>query len=230
MKYFYLVLLFFFTTNTFAQLNTINSLGKFKINITDTTIVSEISKEYNSPIVTTYKSILPFSYSQDPHRIFEVKKDTINYNSSDIRSTECPGVRVFYISTYEIADILVEDIYLTFEKNKLIIIECRSKELYKALKIKYPKFSTKTETKTVNCVEGGLKDPEFAKDYNTKTKWIGCEITEKIYYSKDCELRTLNYCEIYKSPMKYYFDCDELIQAKREKRLNDAKKNKLKDL
>lgn len=131
MKYFYIVLLFFFTTTTFAQLNTINSLGKFKINITDTTIVSEISKEYNSPIVTTYSTIFSFSFSKDPHRIFEVKKDTINYNSSDVRSTECPGVRVFYISTYEIADILVEDIYLTFEKNKLIKIDCRSKELYK---------------------------------------------------------------------------------------------------
>lgn len=227
------ILLIFMQNICFSQTSVVG-IGMFKIGKTNISIIDSVLKELKTTKVISYEDMKPFRYSHNYNKVYELKRDSLNQIRSDFHSTECKGFRVFYISTFKISDILVEDIYLTFKDNVLYSLIATSNELYEALKIKYPKFKLSMVEKNTNCVEGGLKYAKFGKDSKFTTTWsngsIEAKIIENYYYTKDCEITHYDYINIYKIPEIFLFECDEKINKNREIRAKKALNDKLKDL
>lgn len=217
----------------FAQASVVG-IGNFKVGKTNISIIDSVLKELNTSTIISYDDVTTYEYSNEPNKVYELKKDSLNPMRSYTFSTECKGFRVFYISTYKVSDILIEDIYLTFKDNILYSLMAKSKELYNALKVKYPKFKESREDEKTNCVVGDLKDARFDFDTTFKTTWsngsVEAEITESYYYSKECKRRHFDYINISKMPHIFLPDCDAKINKSREIKAKKALKDKLKDL
>jgi len=200
------ILIFFIKTISFAQ-TSVTGFGIFKIGKANLSVIDTVLKELSTEIIISYKMVQNYEVTLEYNKVYELKRDSLNPSKSDFNSTECKGFRVFYISTYEISDILIEDIYLTFKDNILYDIQAKSKELYKALKVKYPNFKESRVDEKTNCVTGGLKDARFDYDTIFKTKWsnslVIAEIIENYYFNNECERRHYDYINIYKIPKIY---------------------------
>lgn len=227
------VLIFLIKNVSFAQ-TSVTGFGIFKIGKTNLSVIDTVLKELNTEIIISYEMVHNYEVTLEYNKVYELKRDGLSPSKSDFHSTECKGFRVFYISTYEVSDILIEDIYLTFKDNILYDIQAKSKELYKALKIKYPKFKESRVDEKTNCVTGGLKDTRFDYDTEFKTKWsnglVVAEIIENYYFNNDCQRRHYDYINIYKIPKIYLRGCDNKIQEAREIKAKKAMQDKLKDL
>lgn len=217
----------------FAQASVIG-IGNFKVGKTNISIIDSVLKELNTSTIISYDRVTTYKYSHEPNKVYELKKDSLNPMRSDTYSTECKGFRVFYISTYKVSDILIEDIYLTFKDNILYRLMAESKELYNALKVKYPKFKESRVDEKTNCVVGGLKDARFDYDTEFRTTWsngsVEAEIIDNYYYDKDCKRRHYDYINISKIPQIFLPDCDDKINKSREIKAKKVMKDKLKDL
>jgi len=157
MKYIFTLLLFLFISNTFSQ--KIDGIGKFKIDKTSISVITDIEKEIKIKCGIT--SELDFVLNKNDFMFKEILLDSIE-------------IRLFYLSEYVITNIKLTNIYLIFYHNSLIQLRCnKNKELDAFLTRKYGRPII--YQKTIPNIKNEILDLEYDESYSKYT-WINNNI------------------------------------------------------
>lgn len=132
----------------------IEGIGPFRIGKTKIDITTSIAKELTGRIEQ-----IKYGVYVDDQEMYLGKariNELVQSDRPDLVPPRyvsfCPGVRVFRINRYIVADMELRSIYLVFKDETLIRIECQGGlDLNEALEIKYGDASFVTTTDTTKC-------------------------------------------------------------------------------
>jgi hypothetical protein len=112
-------LLFIFSASIYSQ--KVEGIGKFKINQTTISVISELELERKTK-QSELKENPDYSPSIDEQGVYWLKPDTTltSEYSDDFYGSYCKESKTYFMKKYSISDINLEDVYLTFLKDTLI--------------------------------------------------------------------------------------------------------------
>lgn len=181
MKLRYLVTAFLLSTSCLAQ-SKINGIGPFKIGKTTIGIVNQIAQESGDSL-RSYDS--NYYLDEGRLRIIELISNKADLSKSPTAVLFSPNTRVFLVSTYRVAGIDLNNLYLTFKGDQLARIACSGAEkLTDALLTKYGEVPIKTtKTKSV-CVYKSTGNKLDIVDATYIRRWVNGTVIAEDYTSK----------------------------------------------
>jgi hypothetical protein len=211
----------------------IDGIGKFKIGKADISIVDSVAAELQTeikPVDQGHKIV-----DRTDKAVFELKVNKLKPYMTPAYTSYCPSVRVFYITTYTVADIEIKEIYLTFKDNMLIEFRSKSStEIEKAIETKYGPKTPVVTKKQVKCRYKLTGNSVILENITYKKQWKNLNIvattTLQSNYDDKCEKQYYNDLEIKDSAkIKIANDCEAQAKALEEKQTNQQERKKLSD-
>lgn len=213
-------------TTVQARQTTIDGLGKFKIDKTDTNIIKELEKELRT-------KTKPYElFSRNKNNIFLLVPGGYSYPEPSL----CPDVKEYIISEYNIADIKVENLKLKFYKSKLFDIGIRDlgakAEIVAALKMKYGEPEMKKDVEKITCINNLTGNKVTHDQVNYYETWRNGDILASRhlgeYYNSKCENIFWDNLDIFNSVIrKSVKDCEDLNKQGMEEKEKQKKMKKI---
>lgn len=221
---------------TIRQSHGMEGVGRFKINKTTLSFMSELAIEFNTTIQKS-SNILRMSQAalMDSSLVFEIVGPVEDPTETPFASI-CSDVRVFYIPTFTASDIKLEGIDLSFYKGILIEITTEySDELNSAFEIKYgpPKLNFKENIKNCVFINSGGKTSH--KGSTITRAWHNGNLRASSYMSKqydnDCKPYFISFFSILdEAKIKAKQECEAAATIELNTRQQAERRRKLSDL
>jgi hypothetical protein len=198
----------------------IQGLGDFKIGSTKTDILHDLKKYFGQKEIKKISDKTErWSIELRSRGLYETMSDRKKKKSIYQISNECPDVKTYLLSSYQIADMEIKDLTISFYKDVLFAMQAESdSKLHEALTLKYGTPVIKKINREVKCFYGLSGNTVTHKEEATISKWrnknILAENTILKTYNSACE-------EIYGSDFSI---ADEDV----EKTVNQCKENIMK--
>jgi hypothetical protein len=186
MKRIFTIVICFLSLFGFPQNAKIEGIGQFKIDKTPITVITKLSEELQITVKATkvYSDIFELDQYHFPY-IMELLPNKDNFLYSLPYSYFCPDVRVFKLSSYNISEFLIKNIYLTFFRDTLISFKCDyNRQLEEALIIKYGEPKQTLDEKEINCTTQNLGLSVTHKESNIKELWDNNNLQAEFYFYK----------------------------------------------
>lgn len=236
MKNFTAFLFLMITSTSFAQNDYIKGIGPFKVGLATTSIINEIAEKSkikikeSTNLMESYgaeisgkntKIVLLLKYSE---------KDRYRYDPQFVNH---PDVKTYFIDYYEVAEIPIKRIYLSFYRDTLYDFQCEySTALKDAISLKYGDAKDSVSVKKIKCnsrLAGDFEQEEKSFYFSWPT---GDNITNKAcighYYDYKCEKSYLSYFLIENTPLRIIINKEAARRDYAEEdRLKAEKKSKL---
>lgn len=211
----------------------IDGIGEFKIGKTPVTVINDLAVKWGTKIKSSndYKT---YELSRASPSILLMQQDTVQL----LRNQEgilCPQVQVIYLNFYPVADMRIEDVYLTFYNG--ILAEFKSntgKDLFDALKLKYGPGISKQETTAIKCVYKLTGNEAEDKDEFFSDVWSNGQIRATYLISKihdsDCKPIYGGLFSVQNTAtMNLVKSCHAKVLANIKQKQDESKKRKLSD-
>jgi len=219
------------------KLENIEGIGKFKIGKTPVTYLETFIKENNfeRQSINSWDEYQNFKYQT--YKIAEVFTDKDEpYMSATYCASYCKKVRAFYIPKMTIAEININNAFLTFYNDTLVRISISySPEILNAFEVKYGKPRISADSKNVTCTSKITAETKILQETDFSSYWenrnIQCVASINNSYNDDCEKTQDSYILIYLRTVRSKIqECND----KEENKINEIKKankkTKLNDL
>lgn len=206
----------------------IKGIGIFQIGETTIKDLEKYADEKNLEITTSSTKL----QMQSSDKIFLLQPNLTNLSESPIYLSYCANAKVYYISIYDVANISIESIYLTFYNDILIsFLSDYSKELIDALTLKYgePKSDIK-EIPTRLCSNESKKDLELVGTWNQNNKIKAKYVINK-YLNMSCDESYISYFLVGDTVLtEKVSECSKKDKETLQKEINEKAKKSLGDL
>lgn len=213
----------------------IQGLGYFKVCKSNISIIDSISSEINRQIgeISTNEELYSLRLIKTPN-IYKVIYDTTSEDPIQ-KATMNPKGDVYCLINYSIADITIDQMFLSFYNDTLISINIdeASIELTDAIKNKYGKGVVKITEKPVNCTFTYTGNKVTYKDITILCTWRNDNIISQqilsTYYDSGCKENAMNLFFVTAKTYNKLDDYDKIFESKLNTRKQAEAKAKLKN-
>jgi hypothetical protein len=216
------------------QAPALKGVGIFRIGESADTVLAVVLKNLNRSLVTYSSSTDILTHTNDMD-VIDVKMDSVDTYQNEF-AMYSPNARVLYLRSYPVADIEIQNLYLTFYNNKLCRIEADySSELEQAFTDKYGKGEASVTQKPISCSYRLTGQKFTEKEITAVKRWYNKNVVAtsylSSYYDSKCKQQFVSFFKLIDRAESAKLEQSEAVEKAKLKAVAERKrKQKLSEL